>query len=387
MGVVKYETELWAVRHFLRRLSSIKQLPDISTDFSRFMYTRATVVHHEDASRHLHVRRLLVDTGAHGGNYFGRKFLQANRDFLRGMIKDSDTSVFLADGVTELRIDEALELRLIITTYSGKVVTIVGSFCVIDSMCDIILGFNDTVLQAGDMLVEMVQRAVAFARREIQSEQAVQPAPPTAGILPAPPTAKGAKLQSVVRRHHFRPTTIPRDDPLWPATRPSEVRERREEKERPWRVPVPGAHRSLCTTSAAAVAGGAQAVHDWPLSASEPDQDLRRPWTIYDERGKEEDDTPFEGMFGSHVPPKPPAPGLAFMETSVSEALAEYLAEVDKLLLPPPPPPIETATNDGSPAKPPKRGRFAPAMRDVKGFHEFMRDVAVNVFVPNNWLG
>ena len=368
------------------------------------MFTRATIIDAADAAKHLHVRRLLIDTGAHGGNYLGRTFLQANRAFLHAMIKSSDTSVFLADGITELKIDEALDLKLMITSYSGQVVTIDASFCVIESMCDIILGFNDTVLQAGDMLIEMVQRAVAFSRREARFELASPPAPPTEGvpptppkaILPAPPAAgvptsapDKPALQTVVRRS-FRPLTIPRSDPLRPAVRPSEVRERREVKERAWRVPVPGAHRSLCI--ALAVPGGAQAVHDLPMTASEPGQDLRRPWTVFDERGPEEDDTPFEGMFGPDVPPKPAPPGLAFMETSIDEALAEYLSEVEKLQFPatpspPPSAPIATASADAPPVKPPKRGRFAPEMYQLSGFYEFMRDVAVKVFVPQNWDG
>ena len=53
------------MRHFLRRLSSIKQLPDVTTDFSRFMYTHhATIVIGDDPNKTLHVARALIDTGA-----------------------------------------------------------------------------------------------------------------------------------------------------------------------------------------------------------------------------------------------------------------------------------------------------------------------------------
>ena len=321
------------------------------------------------------------------------------------MIRHSDTSVYLADGITELKIDEALDLKLTITTYSGQIVVINASFCVIESMCDIILGFNDTVLQAGDMLVEMIQRAVAFSRREARHAltvqprtppTAIQPAPPTAATPPSPPTvlpappAAGAKavLQSAVRRPSFRPTTIPRCAPLRPAVRPSERRERGSSRD-----PARGPHRILSN----AVAGGAQAVQALPMCASEPGQDLRRPWSIIDDRGPEEDETPFDGMFGDHVPSTPAAPHLAFMETSVEEALAEYHREIDKLWLPAPtaalpdaaaPPGLIPDDDAPAPAKPlPKRGRFAPEMHDLPGFKEFMRDEAVKVFVPSNWLG
>ena len=120
------------------------------------------------------------------------------------------------------------------------------------------------------------------------------------------------------------------------------------------------------------------------MCASEPGQDLRRPWSIIDDRGPEEDETPFDGMFGDHVPSTPAAPHLAFMETSVEEALAEYHREIDKLWLPAP---TAALPDDDAPApaKPlPKRGRFAPEMHDLPGFKEFMRDEAVKVFVPSN---
>ena len=110
-------------------------LPDVTSDFSRFMYTKGTIIIDNDAYRTLHVSRALLDTGAHGGNYIGRKFLTANRDFLRSCIKSSDSSVFLADGITELKIDESLELTLLVTTPSNRVVSITATFSVIESMC------------------------------------------------------------------------------------------------------------------------------------------------------------------------------------------------------------------------------------------------------------
>ena len=91
---MKYPNEFRAARRFLRRLCRLDNLPDVTTDFSRFMYTRATIVHRHDTTMLLSVPRVLVDTGAHGGNYVSRKFLTANKDFLHPNITKADTSVF-----------------------------------------------------------------------------------------------------------------------------------------------------------------------------------------------------------------------------------------------------------------------------------------------------
>ena len=97
------------------------------------MFTRASAFHIDEPSTLLPVRTLLWDTGAHGGNYMGRLFLEKNRQFLVRAIKSLDTSVFLADGITELKIDESVALSLLVTTYTGTIVTIHATFCVIDS--------------------------------------------------------------------------------------------------------------------------------------------------------------------------------------------------------------------------------------------------------------
>ena len=374
------------------------------------MYTRATVVDNNDPSRLLHVRRLLLDTGAHGGNYCGRPFLEANRDFLRGMIKTSDTSVFLADGVTELKIDESVDLTLRITTFSGKLVVITANFCVIDSMCDIILGFNDMVLQAGAMLIEMIQRAIDFSRQEARhesasSQMAAQDAPQSVvqQLLPIwRPwvTAPHATLRFDARdgrpnslsnmRAAFAElssnSTLPAPQavssptpPVRSPFKPTTILKRGKPRGRGESSRAPdGAHRQSLSNL---TAGGARAVQDTPMLASETAQDLRRPWSVIDELGPEEDETGFTGMF--------PDSSLSFMETSIEVARAEYLKEVST---PPTPTPLQVVVatagaGDTTSAKPPKRGRFSPDMYALPGFVEYLRDVAIDVFVPNNWEG
>ena len=324
------------------------------------MYTHATIIIGDDPNKTLHVARALIDTGAHGGNYIGRKFLTANRDFLHPLIKSSDTSVFLADGITELKIDESLDLSLVITAYTDRLVSIRANFCVIEAGCDLILGLNDLILQAGDFLVNMVQRAVAFGRGEqLHAAESL------------PPTVAPGVLQSVARPHPslpFCPTTTPSHDPHRPSARPSERRERGES----WRA------RTLAhTITTQAVAGGAQAVQSLPMLPSEPGQDLRRPWSQLLDRGPEEDETPFHSMFGD-VPSDEPS--LHFMETSVEVARAEYLAEIDM-------PQTTSVPSSTKPDKQPKRGRFAPGMCDIPGFLTFLREVAIDIFVPTNWTG
>ena len=171
------------------------------------MYTKGTIIINNDAEKTLHVSRALIDTGAHGGNYIGRKFLTANKDFLRSLIKSSDSSVFLADGITELKIDETLDFTLLITAPSNRAVSISATFSVIDANCDLIIGLNDLVLQSGDYLVEMVQRAVAYAKEE---KRAVADAS-------LPMMAAQAALQSVVPPfpparsfRHWTPTSFAR---------------------------------------------------------------------------------------------------------------------------------------------------------------------------------
>ena len=331
------------------------------------MYTKGTIVIDNDSNKTLHVRRALLDTGAHGGNYIGRKFLTANRELLQSAIKTSDSSVFLADGITELKIDESVDLTLMITSFSSKVVPFKANFCVIESMCDLILGLNDLILQAGEFLIEMVQRAVTFSRREERHDRTIS--------LPAA-VIRGA-LQSVTRSPSpFRPTTTPHDDPMRPSMRPSARRGRKES----WRAPT----LAHTTGASVAVAGGAEAVQSLPMLPSEPGQDLRRPWQELLERAPEEDATPFVGMFGE-LPMDPRS--LAFMETSIDEARAEYLREISTRPVVASPAPTPTAGSSDAPAKSPKRGRFAPEMYDVPGFVEFLRDVAIKIFVPMDWTG
>ena len=277
------------------------------------MYTRATIVTGINAEETLQVRRVLIDTGAHGGNYIGRAFLQANRDALRLFIKSSDTSVFLADGVTELKIDESLDLTLIVTTFSGKVVTISTNFGVIESMCDLILGLNVMVLQGGDMLIEMVKRAVDFGKLEEaeqrerstlllldaqdrpQSDAQLQPFKPTTTTR-FPPSSRFPEPQPINVERLTRPLTTDSANETEgeksvraPLVAHSSASEPEQYIRRPWF----GGRNSLSNI----IVGGAQAVQDLPMIASEPGQVLRRPWSKLLERGPEEDDTSFEGSF------------------------------------------------------------------------------------------
>ena len=324
------------------------------------MYTRASISHIDDASRLLPVKKLLWDTGAHGGNYIGRRFKNSNLPFLAGMLKHSDTSVFLADAQTELKIDESADLTLHITTYSGVMVRISATFFVIDSGCDLILGLNDMILQAPGALVDMIQRAVLFSKAEIQFSALWGSTDSPLGVGTAPPSGHTVTSPSVAAPHpYFRPTTaLLCDGGGKGSTR------------------APSAHSVQTLTVPAqtpAVVG--------PLRAYEAGtHDIRAPWTNIDVVAPEEQDPPETSLFNVQA--------LAFMEMPVSEATAEYLAALSSApaaSVPFDPEPI--LGPDGMPGPAPKRGRFTPDMYGHPGFLEYMRTEAIKVFVPQNWEG
>ena len=96
-------------------------------------------------------------------------------------------------------------------------------------------------------------------------------------------------------------------------------------------------------------------------------EDLRPPWTSIDDLGPEELDSPYPGLFTTeHV---------SFMETTVDEARREYLAELEK-------PPAEPGGDATA-----KKGRISRAMYEHEGFLQFMREEAIEVFIPTNWNG
>ena len=389
LGVVKYQAELNAVERFLRRLSKVNRLPDPSADFSRFMYTRAALFHIEDPSRLLPVRTLLWDTGAHGGNYMGRRFLEKNREFLLRMINSSDTSVFLADGITELKIDESVTIGIFVTTFSGKTVTINATFFVIVSGCDIILGFNDMVLQAGDALVDMIQRAVAFAKSEARHATIITKpshplSPPAAVAIQAPyrkdrfasPLTEAEECLSLTARNPtLWPQSVVTTLPFKPATVPYEGRAR-ESTGAPRAHSYSAASHTKSTVAQASMLSGASDLKQYEDAA----QDIRAPWTTIDVVAPEELDAPEPGLFNDA--------SLNFMEVPVLQATAEYLAA---LAVPPADPVAIVAVPilgaDGLPPPAPPRGRFAPELYAHPGFLEYMRTTAIKAFVPQNWEG
>ena len=376
------------MRRFLRVLGSIRELPDPSRDLSLYMYTRGQVCHDGNPSRTLHVRRVLWDTGAHGASFIGRKFLEANRQFFQKMVKTGDTHVFLADGVTKLNIDEVVTMTLTISTYSGKRVEIKSTFHVIESMCDVILGLNDMVRQAGPELIDMIQRAIKFTEQEVQHEAAqmrdvpgVLAAVAAAGLgrkgegqmriadeaVPLHAGHEGVKTMttSTDAERFFRPITTTEVAKACAKT----ISRSEGKKSKGAR----GASRSAVLNNL--VGAGAREVTDKPMVQSEVGQDLRRPWSTMDELGPEELDAPYPGMFTDFI---------AFMETPVEVALAEYHAEVDK----PPTPQVQLVPGAAAASTPPpKKERFSEGMYNLPGFREYMHEEAWHVFNPTNWEG
>ena len=399
---------------------------------SRFMYTRGQLSS-MDGVNSVEVDTALWDTGNGGPSVMGESFYNSNREIFQQMVEDEDSSIFLADAKTELRITKRVRGVLTVIGPEGAVATINTTFSIIPMACNIILGFKDMILQAPDMLISMIQRASAHTIAEPVSDAPKSPVLKFKGVFRAEQSARG------------EPRRVPHPKPR------AQIAECRKIALRNmgYRVLPPRPPRNLYNIDVSSAeenvfSNDAQ----YPLVASERGQNLMPPWFERDDLGFEENGSPYPGMFPEFV---------NFMETTVEKAVQEYLAEVARAPSPPKPqdkdteqpveppsvPPMppddsgwsvpdkpsalpdEPSTSpstaiipvqpnvstEGIPSpkpsrlktgyvkarvvsKPPqeaakiaKRERFDPGMYAVPGFKEYLEKEAIDVFVPSNWEG
>lgn len=89
----------------------------------------------------------------------------ANGDSFTTMVEPDDSSVFLADAKTELKISKQVRGTLTIISPDKAVTTINATFSVTPTACDILLGFK---FQAPDTLISRIlRRASARAKRNL----------------------------------------------------------------------------------------------------------------------------------------------------------------------------------------------------------------------------
>ena len=270
------------------------------------MYTRG-LLSQSDGKDSVEVNTILWDTGNGGPSVLSESFYNANKDSFSSMVESEDSSIYLADAKTEIKISKCVRGTFTIIGPDKAVATINSTFSVIPMACDVILGFfKDMVFQAPDMLISMIQRASARAKQSMRDSMAYELSH-IKGVYRAEQSERGQPRR--VRHPHPRP-----EMPEW---RKIALRNMG------YRVHSHRPPRNLCHIDVNMAAQHVFSGLEYPLIQTETGQNLKPPWFQRDDLGWEENDSPYPGMFSEF---------LHFMETSVEKATEEYLAEVRKAM-------------------------------------------------------
>ena len=346
-------------------LHAIPGLPGPETTLSNFMFSTG-MVSDDCGDNSVAVRSVLWDTGNLSLiSLLSQQFYNTNIDVLAPLSEDDNSTVNLADGASTVKSSTRVRATLTVQGVDGTFAHISSVFSVIPMPpgVDIILSLKDMVFEAPDMLLSMIQNAVEHvnlhrgsSKRE-HSQRLVYKARQIASGQPRrvrQPNARSHQLTSI--------------DQTYLLNKGHKLVNQRRARDDVFAI-------SLIDGTMFDEA----ALNN--LTPTEAGQDVRPVWTQRDDVGPEERDSPHPGMFTDF---------LSFMESSIDEARAEYLAEVAKPPAQPPPPPNVPAGTTPPPlgtTKPAKRERFNPALYNLPGFREFMEKEAIDVFVPSNWDG
>ena len=357
----------------------MEDLPQPEVNLSNFMLSRGSLA---DRSGNSSIPAGLVmwDTGNFATSFISEVFFNANRPFFEPLTEDEDSQVSLADGKSVLNIKKKVRTILTVKGVDDRIVHINTTFSCIPMPkgVNIILGLKDMIYSAPDMLVSMIHRAAEHVAKlpasPVREDRRVEAATPLKRVHIAQQTGLGKPRMVRHPRPHRQLSNLDRTMLTNMGRFPGFPR---------LRTDLYAINTSFNDMTFD------EALND--LTPTEAGQDVRAPWMQRDDLGEEEKTAPYPGMFTDY---------LAFMETPVAEARAEYLAEVNRPPLKPPPepppdqPPPTTPRVDGASRadqaaqpKPAKRERFHPAMYDLPGFKEYMATEAIDVFVPTNWEG
>ena len=321
--------------------SDVAKHPDLyepEANLNRFMYTKG-LFSNPAGTDSVDVNTVLWDTGDGGPCFVSEEFLRTNEEFFKPMEEKEDSSIFLADAETEIKISKRVKGVLTVIGVDGAIANISSTFSVIPMACNIILGLKDMIFQAPDMLVSMILQAAAYVRGQ---KPAVEPEPEVKKSSPTLSVRKGVFRAVQPARGESRRVPHPKPRPQLPECQQIALRGMG------YVIRPPRARRSLYSID---VAQAAENIFpdkaQQPLVQSERGQNLMPPWFQRDDLGAEENDSPYPGMFSEFV---------HFMETSVEKAMEEYLAEVAKAPTPTPQPspdvPLPVVPQD-VPSKPP----------------------------------
>ena len=310
-GQVKAPTDRVCVEKVLNGLYELgNQTPDLckpNKNLSRYMYTRGQLSD-ADGVNSVEVDTVLWDTGNGGSSCISEKFCAENQKILEPMTEEENSSIFLADAKTELKITKRVRGVLTVLSPDGaSPATIDTVYSVIPMGCNIILGLRDIIFQAPDMLVSMIQRA----SKEAILQSAVAEA---GGPTHRPYVFKGVFRAEQLARGEARRVPHPKPRPQLPECRKIVLRGMG------YRILPPRPERNLYQLNVTLAEENIFAErHDYPLEATEKGQTLMPPWFQRDDLGHEELQSPYPGMFSDYV---------HFMETTVEKAIEEYLLEV-----------------------------------------------------------
>ena len=111
----------------------IHKHPDVHSpeeDYNRFMYTKGLFSNAEGCDS-VGVQSMLWDTGNGGPSFMSEEFHQANRTFFKPMEEEENSSIFLADAATEIKISKRVRGVVTVAGVDGATANIETTFSII----------------------------------------------------------------------------------------------------------------------------------------------------------------------------------------------------------------------------------------------------------------